>query len=262
MKNLVRKKDLDRLVKPKANSRKGDHGSLLIIGGSKKYHGALLLSATIASKIVDLVYISSDPENYDVIKKLKPKLFEFITISKNEISQHVKKSNVILIGPGLGILEKEKKQLNNLLKKYPEKKFILDADALKLVKKNLLNKNHIITPHKREFEILFGFKSTEVNVKKMAKQFGCIIVLKGKIDIIASASRIKYNVTGNQGMTKGGTGDVLAGLIAGLACNNNLYLSACIGTYINGVAADNLLERVSYNYSASDIVAEIPKLLK
>jgi ADP-dependent NAD(P)H-hydrate dehydratase / NAD(P)H-hydrate epimerase len=262
MNSTVGKNELSKLNKPKARSHKGDNGSLFIIGGSKKYHGALLLSATIASKIVDLVYIYSDSENYEVIKKIKPRLFEFITVSRNDFTKYINKSDVVLAGPGLGTSSKEKKLINELLKKYPQKKFVLDADALNVVDKKLLNKNHTITPHKKEFEKLFGHKATEANVKKMIKQFGCIIVLKGKGDIIASAEQVKFNITGNQGMTKGGTGDVLAGLIAALACKNSLYLSACVGTYLNGAAADKLKKKVSYNYSASDIIAEIPKLLR
>ncbi|MBU1075385.1 NAD(P)H-hydrate dehydratase [Patescibacteria group bacterium] len=263
MKNIVSKNEITKLNKPRSGSHKGDNGSLFIIGGSKKYHGALLLAATIASKIVDLVYIFSDSENYGVIKKLKPKLFEFITISRIDIPEYIIKSDVVLAGPGLGTSAKERKLLNALLKKFPQKKFVLDADALKIVDMSLLNKNHIITPHHKEFEILFGLKATELNVGKMAKRFGCIIVLKGKKDIIASPTPklVKFNITGNQGMTKGGTGDVLAGLIAALACTNDLFLSACAGPYLNGAAADKLLKKVSYNYSASDIVAEIPKLL-
>lgn len=261
MSNIVNKKDIQKIKKPKANSHKGENGSLLIIGGSKKYHGALLLSATIASKIVDLVYILSNPENYEVIQKIKSKLFEFITVLKNELGKYVILSDVILIGPGLGVSPKERKLVNELLKKYPQKKFVIDADALKVVNKSLLNRNHILTPHKREFETLFKVKATEINAKKIAKRFGCIIVLKGKEDIIASSSRSKNNITGNQGMTKGGTGDVLAGLIAALACKNSLFLSACAGAYLNGTAADKLKKRVSYYYSASDLIAEIPKLL-
>jgi NAD(P)H-hydrate epimerase len=63
-------------------------------------------------------------------------------------------------------------------------------------------------------------------------------------------------------MTKGGTGDVLAGLIAALACKNDLFLAACAGTFLNGLAGDRLFKKVSYYYSASDLISEIPKAIK
>jgi len=255
---LIGPKEIKSLKKPKPHSHKGDNGILLIIGGSKQYHGAPLLAAKTASKIVDLVYFSSVPENNRLINEMKSKLCEFITITRKEILSYAKKSDAILIGPGLGTGNAEKKLTNELLKKYSDKKFVLDAGALKILNKQYLGKNCIITPHANEFRSLFKIKATEANAKKIAKQYNGIIVLKAKKtlgkDLIISPNRVSYNTSGNQGMTKGGTGDVLAGLIAALATTNDLYLAACAGTYLNGLAGDRLKKKVSYYYSASDLV--------
>lgn len=260
--HIISSKIIKSLHRPSPGSHKGDNGKLLIIAGSEKYHGALLLSAKIASKIVDLVYVSSVRENNELIKKLKSKLCEFITVTRQEIKKQVKNVDCVLIGPGLGVSQESKRLVNNLLKKFPKKKFVLDADALKVVDKKLLNKNCIVTPHSQEFKTLFGKNATKETVKEMTKKYGCVIVLKGQIDYVASPIQCKVNKTGNQGMTKGGTGDVLAGLIAALACKNELFLAASAGVFLNGKAGGGLKRKVSYYYNASDLVEEIPKVMK
>jgi len=282
------------LQQPNSKSHKGENGKLLIIGGSKKYHGAPLLAAKIASKIVDLIYFFSVPKNNVLIQEMKSKLCEFIAINQEEILWHteqvkritksfekdnriktVKQNtktkkkhfnlnqiNTILIGPGLDNTEKLGIFVNQLLQKYPKKKYVLDADALKYLNKKLLSQNVILTPHQEEFKRLFNLKANKENVFKIAKKYNCIIVLKGKNDYVASTQKIKINQTGNSGMTKGGTGDVLAGLIAALACQNDLFLAACAGVFLNGLAGEQLAKKVGIYFSASDLIEEIPKIIK
>lgn len=250
------------LFQPKPTSHKGDNGKVLIIGGSQKFHGASLLAAKIASKIVDLVYFCSVPENNELIKKMKEGLCEFITLEQSEVESYVEKVDAILIGPGMGVTPETQEIVNQLLSKFPQQKFILDADALKMVEKQLLTSNIIVTPHAKEFEFLFEVKPSAENVLKMAQKYHCVVVLKGQTDYVSDGKKLKSNTTGNAGMTKGGTGDVLAGLITGLASKNDLFLSACAGVYVNGQAGDNLQKRVSYYYNASDLITEIPNILK
>ncbi len=252
---------LKTLYKPPEKSHKGDNGVLLIIGGNEKYHGAPILAAKAASRIVDLVYFSSVKENNILVQKMKSKFCEFITVSRGELYAAAKKADAVLIGPGMGISRRTKFYANNLLKKFPAKKFILDADALKTVDKKLLGKNCVVTPHKKEFEILFGTEAVPENVFKMAKKYGCIIALKGPVDYVSDGKELRTDTVGNAGMTKGGTGDVLAGLIAALATKNDLFLSASAGIFINGLAGDLLKKRVSYYYNASDLADEISKVL-
>lgn len=247
---------------PSDKSHKGDNGQLLIVGGSKKFHGAPLLAAHMASKIVDLVFFCSTLDNNRLLQKMKKDLAEFIAVPRREVNKHVERADVVLIGPGLDVGAGSKRLVNGLLKKFPQKKFVLDADALKVVDLKLLNANCVVTPHKNEFRTMFKKIPTEQNVQAMAKKYKCVIVLKGKEDIVCSPRKCKINKIGNAGMTKGGTGDVLAGLISALACKNDLFLSACKGVYLNGKAGDCLFKKVSYYYNASDLIATIPKLMR
>ena len=257
----VDKSIINKLFYPKINSHKYENGVLLIIGGSNKFHGAPWLSIEAASRIVDLIYYSSVAENNKLMQKIKVKNPCFIAIPRHEIWKVVHETDAILLGPGLGINKAAKQLVNSLLKKYPDKKFVLDADALKLVNLRLLRNNVIVTPHVREFKILFGQKANYENARKMSKKFGCIIVLKGVKDIICSARKCVYNSTGNQGMTKGGTGDVLAGLIAALSCKNDLFLAAQAGALVNGLAGDGLYKKMGVYYNALDLAREIPRVL-
>jgi ADP-dependent NAD(P)H-hydrate dehydratase / NAD(P)H-hydrate epimerase len=250
------------LQKALPTSHKGENGKLLIIAGSEQFHGAALLANKTASRIVDLVYFASVPENNALIKDLKSKLCDFIALPRDTISKFIPKVNAVLLGPGLGASQETAILSNTLLAKYPKQKFILDADALTGLNLNLLTKNCILTPHKREFKTLFMLTPTLKNVQQMAKKYGCTIVLKGVTDYVCDTEQYKQNTTGNTGMTKGGTGDVLAGLIAALACQNDNFLAASAGVFLNGLAGDRLVKKVSTYYNASDLVAELPRTLK
>lgn len=250
------------LHKNSSTSHKGENGKLLIIGGSKRYHGAPLLAAKVASRIVDLVYFFSTSENNELVQNMKSELCEFIAVQEKELFQIVEKVDVILIGPGMDNEEDLAKSVGQLLLEFPNKKFVLDADAFQYLDKKFLNSNVVLTPHKEEFRKLFNTEPNKENVKKMAKLFNCIIALKGSIDYIASSEEFKNNFTGNSGMTKGGTGDVFAGLVGALACKNDLFLAASAALFINGLAGDRLQEKVGNYYNASDLIEEIPGVIK
>jgi len=119
-------------------------------------------------------------------------------------------------------------------------------------------KNAILTPHHQEYERVFGTK----HPVDAAKKYQCIIVLKGVVDIITNGVEIKEVSGGNAGMTKGGTGDVLAGLVAALYCKNDAFISACSASFINKKAGESLFKKVGYYFNSSDLVDEIPKVMK
>ncbi len=254
--------DLKDLYKPPPNSHKGDNGKLFIIGGNDHYHGAPLFCVKIASKIVDLVFFSSVPENNNLVMKMKSEIAEFITIKRDEVFTEVPRVDVVLIGPGMGTEEDTKTITNNLLKNFPDKKFVLDADALRVVDKTLLNKNCVLTPNKTEFKILFDMEPTAESTLEQARKYNCVIIAKGRETFISDGHQLLVNRTGNAGLTKGGTGDVLAGLLAALATKNHLFLAALSASFISGSAADNLKEKVSYYFSATDLIEEIPHTMK
>lgn len=254
--------EVKALYKPPPKSHKGQNGKLTIVGGSRLFHGASLWALKVASRIVDMVYYSSIPENNQLTKNLKAEIYDFIAVPREEIKNYIAESDAVLIGPGL-MREKGTKTLTErLIKKFPKKCWVIDAGSLQMMDKKLIPKNAILLPHVKEFEKLFGIKASPENAAEMAKKYSCIILLKGPTDYICSPSECKINTTGNEGMTKGGTGDVLAGLVAAFACKNDPFLAACAGAFVNGLAGDRLKKRVGIYYNASDLTDEIPATLK
>lgn len=287
---------LHSLYKPASNSHKAQNGKVMLIGGSHLFHAASLWSLQITSKIVDMVFYSSVDENNEIVKEAKKEFRNGIVVKRDHIEDYLQEADSILIGPGMVRTEKklkptedydirsleELKEIENegiqtfyltkyLLKKYPEKRYILDAGALQMMRPEWLlqlQETPILTPHKGEFERLFNFHLEENNrenievVSQKAKDFKSIILVKGVEDIIASLTKTVLISGGNSGMTKGGTGDVLAGLAAALYSKNDAWLSATAASYINKKAGDSLFQKVGYYFNASDLADEIPKVMK
>lgn len=253
---------MERLQKPLADSHKGQNGRVLVIAGSEKYHGALLMAVQTASRLADMIYVHSTEENARLIDKLKSEIAVFINVFSGELWETVELADSVLIGPGLAENRWTKKITEKLLKKYPEKKVVVDATALWHVDPHLLHPNCAVTPHSREFEQVFNCAPTADNVLKMAKYFQCLIVLKGRRDYISDGKNLYENQTGNEGMTKGGTGDVLSGLLCALAAKNNLLISALAACYLNGLAGDKLYAERGTFYNAEDVISSLGKIWK
>ncbi|MDZ7586493.1 MAG: NAD(P)H-hydrate dehydratase [Patescibacteria group bacterium] len=248
---------LKQLYRPLKDSHKGENGKLLVVGGSELFHAASMWSLEVASRVVDMVFYSSVPVNEAIIKKQKERFHDGIVVPRGKLEKYIEEADCILIGPGMERDEKTREKVNELLGKYQDKKWVVDGGALQVMDKNLLNEKMIITPHHQEYKLLFGEEKAEI----VAKKYNCVMVLKGKNDRICDAKQCLINQTGNEGMTKGGTGDVLAGLIAALYCKNEAFLAAACGTYLNGLAGDRLYERVGRYFNASDLVREIPGVM-
>lgn len=288
--------ELKRLYTPSPTSHKGQNGKLMIIGGSHLFHAASLWALQIASRVVDMVFYSSIPENNLIVEELKKEFRNGIIVRRDDIEAYIDEADAVLIGPGMlrvsHEIKDQKSNLKNLedinrledegeqsyyltkylLQRYPDKKWVIDAGALQMLDvawlKQLKGKV-ILTPHILEFENLFKLKPTQENIEQMAKEHKCIILVKSKEDIVCgpfdSAQgeiRCVRISGGNAGMTKGGTGDVLAGLIAALATKNELWLSATAGAYFNKKAGDALFEKVGYYFNASDLADQIPQVMK
>ena len=273
---------LEKLYRPKKDSHKGQNGKLLVIGGSELFHSASLWALEVASRMVDMVFYSSVPVNEEIVKKQKERFHDGIVVPEGKLDEYIKEADCVLIGPGMArhspgkqvkvkdlrafalkeLIDEGETEVvvNYLLKKYPKKKWVVDGGALQMMDKSLISQSMILTPHKKEYERLFG-ESHSRSVIEVAKKYDCTIVLKGEEDIICDSKECVVNTTGNEGMTKGGTGDVLAGLVAGLYCNNEAFLAASAGVYINGLAGDRLYKKVGSYFNASDLMNEIPKVM-
>ncbi|MEM4255535.1 MAG: NAD(P)H-hydrate dehydratase [Candidatus Norongarragalinales archaeon] len=259
----IKRRVIQKLFTPAKNSHKGQNGVLFVIGGSEKYHGAPLLAIKAASRIVDLVYFHSPAVlNHAVLVAIKRKSDCFIAVPGEEVFGAAEKCDCLLVGNGLELNGENKVLVNMLLKMFPQKKFVLDAGALHLVERKFLGPNVLVTPHPLEFKALFGAEASPLEAKRQAAKYGCVVLLKKIFCFVTDGKTLFQNKNGNQGMTKGGTGDVLAGLAAAFACKNSLLLSAQAAAFLNGFAADRLKKRKGIYYNADDLVEEIPFVLK
>lgn len=252
---------LKKIYQPAKHSHKGDNGRLLVVAGSVKYHGAMFLCSVMAAKLVDFLYIHTTPANFVLIKKVRDRLAEFIYINKNDLEQTIQEVDSILVGPGMLPDQPTKKLVRKLLINHPEKKTVLDAGALRAVDYKWLHKNCVITPHKQEFKSLFGQEPTIEAAHKISGRCPAVIILKGATDYVLQAGKVFYNITGNAGMTKGGTGDVLAGLLAALLTKQDPLTAAKQAVYINGLAGDRLFKKYKYYYSATELIPTVQKIL-
>jgi NAD(P)H-hydrate epimerase len=258
----------------KRGEKKGDNGRILVVGGSEDYIGAPFFAAMAALRSgTDIVTVAA-PEKVawkinslspDLItKKLKGEFLDWENVDEIlRLSEHF---DVLLLGNGIG-LEPSTRDFVREIAKSISIPIVIDADAIKALKGVQLD-NAIITPHEKEWELISGEKLPEsVNAKaEQLKKFAkhrLVILLKGKTDIIVSKDHIKYNTTGNNGMTVGGTGDVLAGITAGfLAQTKDSFNSAYWAAYLNGKIGDYLLKTKGYGFTASDMLDLIPEIRK
>jgi len=265
------------LYAPPADSRKGENGRLLIVGGSRDYHGAPVFSLLAARRFVDLLYFYPAEKDRYLINAVK-RIPEAIVVDKYDSPAIRGKLDCILYGIGLSDAKAPVPKLDTMRPsassspdashlKTKKTKLVIDGDGLKRIKSKI-PQGAILTPHENEFRMLFGLEGSGKNVLAMAKKHGCVILKKGRVDIIADGrgnGRLETNRIHNQGMTKGGTGDVLAGLVAALACKNDAFTAAAAGAVINGNAGNMLKKKYGYNYCASDLadaLAESYKMLK
>lgn len=256
-----------------------DNGEVTIIGGSDLFHGAPILSLRVASRIVDMVYFSSPEQSIgSVAERIKSQLGSFVWVPWDEVDSYIEKSDSVLIGPGMKRWHKEKENgkyqkakidvydeagtqtkfiTERLLRKFPDKQWVIDGGALQTMDAKWIPQNSILTPNTKEYEMLFN----NLEVSEAAKKYNCIIVLKGAATVVASANEEVEVHGGNNGLTKGGTGDVLAGLTVALAARNDPFLASCAASWVVKKAADSLLERVGTVYNADDLTEEIPPVL-
>ena len=258
------------------NSHKGTFGKVLNFCGSKNYIGAAYLS-TISSLKVGAGF-SALATTKDVIASVSSLLPEAVYLSREEGLINLNNYNVILIGCGLGLQHqsiKLFKQVLYKLQKETEIPVIIDADGLNILAKLAPSLQvegvRILTPHPLEASRLLGCSVDEVlsnledSAKKISKKYNCITVLKTHRTIVCNKDlNIHINTHGNSALAKAGSGDVLAGIIAGLLAQGmQAFEAAKLGVYLHSrtgeIASEELTE---YSVLASDLPKYLHKAIK
>ena len=252
----------EQLKRPDVHSHKGQNGRLLVIAGSDKFHGALMMTVQTASRIVDMVYVYTTPNNRYLIEDLKSDIAVFIPVLENELWNTIEMVDAVLIGPGMAETEETVDLVKILLAKYAHKKVIVDATAMWHLNPAWINNNTILTPHSREFEQVYKCKPVPEHVKTMAIEYGGIVLFKGAYDYVSDGKELWENRTGNVGMTKGGTGDVVSGTIAALSCTNDNLLATKAGIHLVGLAGDELHKTYGTFYNAEDVIQSLGVIWK
>jgi len=270
--------DIQLVVKPRRpEAHKGEFGRLLVIGGSEVFSGAPMFVASAALRAgVDLAYIAAPHRIAYAISSMSPDL---ITIKLDgdhlnprnvaTLRPHLEKSTAVAMGPGLGLHKDTKEAVKEIVKVVEEVKvpLLLDADGLKAFAefKHKVTSPMVFTPHAGEYQILTGkeppkeLNEKAVEVQKTAEELGAVILLKGHVDMVSDGKRVKLNFTGNPGMTVGGTGDVLSGIVAAfMAQGVDPFEAAVAGAFINGAAGDFVKSERGYHMVPSDLLNWIP----
>jgi len=277
---------LNLLPKRIQNSHKGTYGHVLNIAGSCQYQGAAYLSSVSALRVgagycmlascsdvitnmasctPDITFLDLGQSGYGTIPK-----------DANKFISAIANYDVVSIGCGLNQVGGVDDFILNFMKKYKSSytPIVIDADALNVLSKSKVYSfplNSIITPHPMELSRLMGVDVKEIQQNRAkwaweaAKEFDCIVLLKGHETVIAVPSgKIFINHTGNSALSKAGTGDVLTGMIAGFCAQGvSLESSACCAVYIHGIASEIASKAMSeYCVLASDLVKYIPFAMK
>jgi len=273
--------DVQIVVKPRSSTaHKGDSGRLLVVGGSEVFSGAPALVASGAYRVgVDLVHIAAPAKTAYAISSMSP---DFITIKLEgdhlsrrntaTLAPFLEKSTAVAVGPGLGLHKETKEFVHEITKLAETRKIpvLLDADGLKAFAefKRKAKSHLVLTPHSGEYQILTGHEVPDdleqraADVQKTAEELSAVVLLKGHVDVISDGERVKFNFSGNPGMTVGGTGDVLSGIVAAfLAQKVDAFEAAVAGAFINGAAGDFVASEKGFHMVATDLLEWIPKVM-
>lgn len=261
----------------RTGSRKGDNGKVLVVGGGRIYHGAPALAAMASLRSgADLAYVAVPNVVTESVRATSCDVI-VIPIADQKLTRG---SAIQLVGAvpngmdsaavGMGLNATD--GLNILVQKLSDAdiRIVLDAGALlPAILDTIQDRNCILTPHAGEFRRLFGeeppgdIEPRADLVKEKAAGCGTTILLKGSTDIISDGRRT-YAVSENiPAMTAGGTGDILAGITAGILARNRSGLeSAAAAAYVNKQAGIIVQEKIGFHILASDLINAIPQVMK
>ena len=259
------------------NSRKGQNGKVLIVGGSRIYHGAPILASLAALRTgIDLAYAAVPKNIVDAVRAASCDIIVMPLVDQKltrgaaiKLSKTVPLGvDVAAIGMGLEFTE----GLPILLRQLRDMnvRVVLDAGALK---SDIVDEMHgtdcILTPHAGEFYRLFketppdNLTERAKMVSQMSTKSGATILLKGSTDVISDGTHTLYNTGRVPAMTAGGTGDILCGVTAGIFAKNRKGIEAAsAAAYINKQVGMLAQYDLGLHVIASDMIQYIPKVMK
>ena len=265
-----------RLPRRERDSHKGDYGKVLIVAGSEGYTGAPVFAAQGALRSgAGLVYLGVPRDVYPIVAARCSSEMPFpLPDDPEQVVERVQRCDVVLAGPGLGRSPWAQRLIFGLVEEV-EGPLVLDADGLNALEGQMERLKArkgltVLTPHDGEFARLAGcglpLQRRVEQAVQLAGDTGCVVVLKGHDTITADPEgRVWRNTTGNPGMAKGGSGDILAGMISSLLGQKQLARQvSCLGelvawaVYLHGAAGDAAAARCGeYGMLPDDILAAI-----
>lgn len=253
-------------------THKGDYGKVLVVAGAMGYAGAAALCAKAAIKAgAGLVTVACDENIVPIIQTLVPcaicvPLPASGQAAAQKLEQLAQKASAIAIGPGLSMDDHRIPLLKVL--KYVLLPKVYDADALNLIATNEalapIGEQHVFTPHPGEAARLNKCDVKEIEEDAVSAAYALLakyrgtVLLKGTTSIIASRDKLSFNITGTPAMAKGGSGDVLTGIIAALMAKGKPpYDAACIAALMHGMAGVKATENNENGLDALQLVAAL-----
>lgn len=267
------------------NANKGTMGTLLNISGSYAMAGACTLSSLSALRSgVGLLKVALPESIYPIVAStVYEAVFLPVKDSNNGtvcntsldfLLEASSKCNSILLGCGLKLCDETIEFVKSFVSACTTP-MLIDADGINAVSLNIdvlkdSKADIVLTPHPKEMSRLTGLsvdyiQSNRIEVaEKAARKFGVTLVLKGKDTVVTDGVRTRINPTGNSGMAKGGSGDVLSGIISSLMAQGvDSFESSCIGVYIHGLAGDLASKHLSKTAMLPrDIINYLPQAFK
>lgn len=271
MKEIL-KEDI-KILKRNPEGHKGSFGRLLIIAGSENYPGAAALSTLAAMRSgVGLTTLLTENR---VIDRIFPLIPEAVLCSMDKFSsalleKELMKSTAVVLGPGLG--RKKGKLIKYVLKNY-KGPLVLDADGINAITPDILKLKKggiVLTPHEGEFSRLTGkpiaeiSKNREKEAVSFSQKYGVHLILKGKGTIVSDPEGNAFiNTTGSSALAKGGSGDVLSGILGSfLAMGDDILAASKKAVFIHGLSGDIAAEeKGEHSVLARDVIAALPKAI-
>ncbi|MCX8196491.1 MAG: NAD(P)H-hydrate dehydratase [Acidilobaceae archaeon] len=269
-------------VRPR-EAYKGMGGKVIVIGGSMHYVGAPIIAARAAALAgADLVYLASPretafmaaAENPHLVPLARGELREFLS-SLKELAPKV---HAAVIGPGLGLGEETLELVEGVLGAFEGRSVVIDADALKAIAQRgtKLWPQAILTPHRGEAAMLLGEKVEPLRAdplsmaKRVAEKYGATTIVKAPVDAICSPdSRCRLNRTGHPAMATGGTGDMLAGIIAAFVARREALSlppdplnATAAAAYVAGRAGEMAVEELGESITSVEVLQKVPLAIK